>query len=124
MIVARRHVLCANTWLGATTVMTPVQVHMQVETLVNAGRPLILEVTDPGVHGEAVAGTQGWGVRTPRAAAVAAATCGFAGLIHIPKVGMFVPGAKSMMVQAGAVATTGPGAALITDGVVPIEHCS
>jgi hypothetical protein len=104
--------------------MTPVQVHMQVETFVNAGTPLITDVAEPGVHGEAVAGRQGWGVRTPSAAAVAAATCGLAGLIHIPKVGMFVPGAKSMMVQAGAVATTGPGVALMTDGKVPIEHCS
>lgn len=54
-----RHVPSANCWLGATTVMTPVQVHTQVETFVNAGNPLIKDVADPGVHGEAVAGTQG-----------------------------------------------------------------
>jgi hypothetical protein len=55
-------------------VMTPNQVHAHVEVLVSAASPLILDVTDPGVHGEAVAGTHGWGVSTPCAAAVAAAT--------------------------------------------------
>ena len=65
-------------------------------------------------------------MRTPCAADVAAATCGLARLMHIPKVGILVPGAKSITVHAGVVAVTMPAAevALITDGVVPIEHCS
>jgi hypothetical protein len=99
-------------------------VHAHVEAFVRAGTPLIADVTEPGVHGETIAGTHGWGVSTPNAAVVAAATAGFARLTHIPKLGMLVPGAKSMMVQAGAVATTGPGVALMTDGNVPIEHFS
>jgi len=40
-------------------VMTPNQVQAHVEVLVSAASPLILDVTDPGVHGEAVAGTHG-----------------------------------------------------------------
>ena len=47
----------------------------------------------PGIHGAAVAGTQGIGVKTPSAAAVAAITVGLQGLEHIPKVGIFVMGA-------------------------------
>ena len=42
-------------------------------------------VGDPGAQGAAVTGTQGIGVKTPNAAAVAAATCGFAMEVHIPK---------------------------------------
>jgi hypothetical protein len=53
------HVPSANCWLGATMVMTPNQVQAHVEVLVSAASPLILDVTDPGVHGEAVAGTHG-----------------------------------------------------------------
>src|ERR1700722_13226900 len=54
----------------------------------------------PGVHGAAVAGMHGIGVNVPIAAAVAAATCGFAGLWHIPKGAMFTIGLKSMIVAA------------------------
>ena len=61
-------------------------------------------VGDPGVHGAVVAGMQGMGVNTPRAAAVAEATVGFAMDMHIPKVGMLVMGIISMMVAAGVPA--------------------
>lgn len=54
--------------------------------LFNAGFPQTSTVGEPGVHGAAHAGTHGIGVRTPNAAAVAAATVGLAGLLHIPKV--------------------------------------
>ena len=54
----------------------------------------------PGAQ-DTVAGTQGMGVSTPRAAAVAAATVGLAGLEHMPKVGRFAPGTPSEMVAAG-----------------------
>ncbi len=46
----------------------------------------------PGAHGAEVAGTQGIGVSTPSAAAVAAATVGFAREEHIPKGMMFFMG--------------------------------
>jgi hypothetical protein len=73
-------------------VMTPAQLHMQVEVLFNAGIMPIMQVADPGVHGEDVIGIHGMGVRTPRAAAVAEATVGLANDMHMPKVGMFVMG--------------------------------
>ena len=41
--------------------------------------------------------------------------------MHIPKVGMLL-GAKSMTVQVGVVVATGLGLAVITAGVVPMEH--
>ena len=41
--------------------------------------------TAPGDHGRSTAGTQGCGVSTPLAAAVAATTWGFIGERHIPK---------------------------------------
>ena len=46
-----------------------------------------MTVGQPGTHGAGMLGTQGIGVNTPPAAAVADATCGLAGLLHIPKVG-------------------------------------
>ena len=49
-------------------------------------------VGEPGVHGAAVAGTQGAGVGTPAAAVVAAATAGFDGVVHIPNGMMLTKG--------------------------------
>jgi len=43
----------------------------------------------------------GIGVSTPRAAAVAAATIGLAGDMHMPNVGMLAIGTQSMMFAAG-----------------------
>ena len=54
--------------------------------------------TEPGAHGPAGTGTQGIGVGTPRAAAVAAMTAGFAGEAHIPNIGMFAIGNVSAIV--------------------------
>ena len=61
----------------------------------------IKTVGAPTIHGEAVAGTHGIGVRTPLAAAVADATVGFVGAEHVPKVGMFTIGLWSIMLAAG-----------------------
>jgi hypothetical protein len=61
-----------------------------------------MQVAEPGVHGEVVTGTHGMGVSTPRAAAVAEATAGFAMDMHMPKVGIFVIGMLSAIVAAGA----------------------
>lgn len=44
-----------------------------------------------------MAGMQGAGVKTPKAAEVAAMTAGFVGAEHIPKDDMLTIGAKSMM---------------------------
>jgi len=54
----------------------------------------------PGTQGAEITGTQGAGVGTPAAAAVAAITAGFAGELHIPKGGILAIGAKSMIVAA------------------------
>lgn len=51
-----------------------------------------------------MAGMQGMGVNTPRAAAVAEATVGLARDMHVPKVGMFTMGLNSMIVAAGVPA--------------------
>src|SRR5471032_919719 len=75
---------------------------MSLLLLLSAGMPPISTVGEPGAHGAAVAGMQGICVITPSAAAVAAATIGLAGLLHMPKVGTLTIGAWSMMVAAGA----------------------
>ena len=58
---------------------------MHLHVLFTAGFPPTNTVGDRGAQGAAVTGTQGIGVKTPSAAAVAAATCGFAMEVHIPK---------------------------------------
>jgi len=72
--------------------MTPPQVHMHVEVLFKAGILAMRTVGDPGVHGATTAGMHGMGVKTPNAAAVAAATVGFVGLIPAPKGMIFTMG--------------------------------
>jgi hypothetical protein len=67
--------------------MTPPYVHMSFDVLLSAGLLFISTVGQPGIHGASVKGTQGIGVSTPKAAAVAAATVGFTMLLHIPNVG-------------------------------------
>lgn len=59
-----------------------------------------------GIQGAMVMGVQGMGVKTPKAAAVAAATAGFAKLMHIPKGMMFIKGLESIMLPAGGFAMT------------------
>ena len=73
-------------------VITPAQAHMHFEVLVRAGIPPISTVGDPGVHGAGTKGTQGMGVSTPMAAAVADATVGLVGDLHMPNDGMFAIG--------------------------------
>lgn len=52
------------------------------------------------IHAPVGEGTQGIGVKTPKAAAVADATCGFAIEVHIPQLPIFIMGAVSAMVPA------------------------
>ncbi len=72
--------------------ITPPQLHMHFEMLSSAGILAINTVGAPTTHGDDVAGTHGIGVNTPSAAAVAAATVGFAGELHIPKGMIFTSG--------------------------------
>lgn len=87
----------AFTWPAWITEIEPPHVHMHVDALVSAGTPPTDTFGEPGVHGAAVAGMQGWGVSTPEAADVAAATCGLDGVMHIPNGMTFAIGMESTM---------------------------
>jgi hypothetical protein len=67
---------------------------------------------------------QGMGVSTPRAAAVAEATAGLAGHMHIAKEGMFTSGMLSMIVADGwtLVVLRLIGSTVKTPGAIPNEH--
>jgi hypothetical protein len=58
-------------------------------------------VGEPGIHGAVVIGMQGMGVNTPSAAAVAAATVGFAGEVHMAKGMIFMNGLLSIILAIG-----------------------
>src|SRR5262245_14735183 len=77
---------------------------MHLDVLLSAGMFAIITVGDPGAHGAGMTGTHGMGVSTPIAAAVAEATAGLDGVMHIPNGGMFTIGLLSMMLAAGAPA--------------------
>ena len=81
----------------------PPQAQLAMQELLRAGMPPIITVGEPGFHGPAGTGMQGIGVRTPSAAAVAAATCGFDNDWHMPNGGMFMFGTMSITLPAGAV---------------------
>ena len=80
----------------------------------------------PGTQGAGVAGMQGIGVSTPRAAAVAAATAGLAGLVHMPNGVTFTNGTLSRMVAAGIppAVTRRTGGTCSALGASPMLHRS
>lgn len=94
--------------------------------LLSAGILAINTVGAPGAHGAAVAGMHGMGVSTPKAAAVAAATVGFAGLVHMANGRMFTIGLLSMMLAAaGPPAMTQLAGSTVSElGAVPKLHAS
>lgn len=99
---------------------------MHLHVLFTAGFPPTSTVGEPGAQGAAMTGTQGIGVRTPQAAAVAAATCGFAMEVHIPKGIIFVIGTLSI-IQAGGILLHKillAGRTFSTDGAIPKLHMS
>jgi hypothetical protein len=71
----------------------PPHEHINLQLLFKAGILPSITVAEPGIHGAAVAGTQGIGVSTPIAAEVDAATVGFANEVHIAKGGILTKGA-------------------------------
>lgn len=81
--------------------MTPAQTHISFAELLSAGRLPIITVGAPTVQGATVLGMQGIGVRTPKAAAVAAITVGLAIDWHIPNGKMLSMGLLSMIVAIG-----------------------
>ena len=89
------------TWPGNVTWITPPNEQTQVLVFVSAGAGPDITVGDPGTHGDAVIGVHGMGVRTPNAATVAAATVGFAMLMHIENVPMLANGLLSRMFATG-----------------------
>jgi hypothetical protein len=106
-------------------VMTPPQVHINVDVLLSAGIFPIRTVGEPGFHGAVVTGIQGIGVKTPEAAEVAEATVGFARLEHTPNGMIVTNGRLSMIVAAGVIVfTILDGKTLRVEGAAPKEHCS
>jgi hypothetical protein len=105
----------------------PAQAHWQVDPAVNTDTPAATTLVEPGCHGPVGTGTQGIGVRTPIAAAVAALTAGFAGEMHTPNVGRFAMGIVSMIFATSCppAVTKGPvGITVSGAGAAPIVHDS
>ena len=71
----------------------PAQTHIHWESSVKVGVLLIRILGEPGIQGAGIFGMQGIGVSVPAAAAVAAATVGFAGEEQTPNGGILAMGA-------------------------------
>ena len=99
---------------------------MSLDWSSNAGILPISTVGAPGTHGAGVTGTQGMGVNTPKAAAVAAATVGLEGELQTPKGGTLTIGLPSMMVAAGGppARTWLAGKTSRLLGAAPKLHCN
>jgi hypothetical protein len=97
-----------------------------MDELLRAGKLPRSTVGDPGAQGAGVFGTQGIGVKTPQAAAVADATVGFARELHIPKGIMLVMGMLSMILASGTawVMTLFLGITTSELGAMPKLHCN
>lgn len=91
---------------GLMTSIIPPHVQINFELLLSAGMPAIRTVGEPGIQGAVVTGIQGMGVSTPIAAAVAAATVGFAGDVHIAKGMTLTKGLLSMILATGILVLT------------------
>lgn len=98
---------------------------MHIDVLVNAGIPPAWTVGEPGAHGAGTTGVHGIGVSAPRAAAVAAATIGFAMLVHMPNGMMFVKGIVSAMLATGWLPAINrfTGSTISIPGARPNVHC-
>lgn len=106
--------------------ITPAQIQTHLLELFNAGWESSSTVGEPGAHGAGTTGTQGIGVSTPSAAAVAAATVGLARELHMPKGGMLTIGRWSMMLAARtpAAIVRWIGSTFSVEGATPKLHCS
>ena len=107
---------------GLEKVIVPPQTHIRHEVSGSALIPAtVLTFGEPGVQGAGVLGTQGMGVRTPAAAAVADAVAGNAGERQTPKGGMFTIGLWSRMFPASMYPDfTCFGVAMKLDGAAPM----
>jgi hypothetical protein len=86
---------------ASVIVICPDHAHVHFDVEVKALCPAISAPLAPGDHGPVTKGMHGIGVSAPMAAAVAAATCGFACVLHIPKGEIFTIGRLSATVAAG-----------------------
>ena len=76
-------------------------------------------------HGALMIGIHGWGMSTPWAAPVAAATCGFASERHMPKGGIFTTERKLITVATALpLAAATPGCRTRVEGEIPWLHFS
>lgn len=91
--------------------------------MVRAGIPPSITFGEPGAHIPAGTGVHGMGVKDPIAAAVAAATAGFAILQQTPKGIMLAKGATEATVPGGVgLITTGGGINTSAEGAAPMVH--
>ncbi len=103
--------------------MIPPQVHISLDLLFTAGNIPTNTVGLPGSQGAAVTGIQGIGVKTPKAATVAAATVGLAGDLHITKGRILSKGLLSIILAIGMVAKVLLiGNTISTEGAIPKLH--
>ena len=104
--------------------MFPPHIHMHLSPPEITGIPPNKHVGLAGIQGVTIAGTHGIGVKTPRAAAVAAATVGLESVLHIPNVAIFTIGMKSIIVARGnpAAKTGNFGGTTSGTGATPNEQ--
>ena len=91
--------------------IAPPHMQMHLDVLSSAGILAINTVGAPGIQGVTVMGMQGIGTSTPNAAAVAAATTGFAIELQTPNGKILSIGTWSMILAAG-----GPSASTLLSG--------
>jgi hypothetical protein len=110
---------------GLVICITPAHMHIHLLVLFKVGMLASSTVGAPGTHGAGVLGMHGMGVNTPKAAAVAAATVGFAGELHIPNGKIFTIGLLSIIFASGVpVKTMLAGSTISELGAAPKLHCS
>jgi hypothetical protein len=102
----------------------PPHIQIHLESWARIGPIGRRTVTFDVIQGADIAGTQGIGVNTPKAAAVAAATIGFAILLHIPKGAILAIGIISTIEPTGILEiNTGTlGITMRDDGASPKLH--
>jgi len=106
---------------GKVGEITPPQAHMHLHVRSTTGAPRSSTVGTPGIH-TSVTGMHGIGVNTPNAAAVAAATSGFDGVVHMPNGMILTIGIASRMLAAGVPAVTVGTTTLKAEGATPNVH--
>ena len=110
---------------GDISLINPPELPISVLSFVIAGKLPKKILSDGFDHGEAITGVHGCGVKTPKAAAVAAETAGLPIELHIPNGAIFVIGTLSVMQATGCPhITTFLGAIFKFDGANPKEHCN